>query len=297
MTTSSTPSGSSSWTSGNRTIQPPGTPSRCGPRRIHSATGGASLGCSSTSSPVVTGAYRVPSGVRSQRRQRRRLRPRRSALTTPCNASPDARPACSTDATSAMTRIPGCSVSREGTTIGAKLGTPLPPRQRHVEADAQERPDEGGGAEKCRGTEHEPEIADAQAHEGGDPSPRRPDPERRVRADVARGLDREVEPHVARRRVRPELADGERAGPRGERGAEDEPLRAADDRPLIDEFTEAGGERHRRERSGAQRASVADIEALDLPSAADRVGETDRQEPAARPLRGERRGQTRQAYQ
>src|SRR2546429_7259450 len=36
-------------------------------------------------------------------------------------------------------------------------------RQRHVEADAQERPDEGGGAEKCRGPEHEPEIADAQA--------------------------------------------------------------------------------------------------------------------------------------
>src|SRR5205085_10852272 len=82
----------------------------------------------------------------------------------------------------------------------------------------------------------------------------------------------------------------------GERGAEDEPLRAADDRPLIDEFTEAGGERQRRERSGARRASVADIEALDLPSAADRVGETERQEPAALPLRGERRGQTRQAY-
>src|SRR2546429_9624259 len=85
-------------------------------------------------------------------------------------------------------------------------------RQRHVEADAQERPDEGGGAEKCRGPEHEPEIADAQAHEGGAPSPRRPDVERRVRADVTRGLDREVEPHAARRRVRPELADGERAG-------------------------------------------------------------------------------------
>src|SRR5207248_4352734 len=158
---------------------------------------------------------------------------------------------------------PGVLGTRGGADHRRKLGTPLPPRQRHVEADAQERPDEGGGAEKCRGTEHEPEIADAQAHEGGDPSPRRPDPERRVRADVARGLDREVEPHVARRRVRPELADGERAGPRGERGAEDEPLRAADDRPLIDEFTEAGGERHRRERSGAQRASVADIEALD----------------------------------
>jgi len=34
MMTSSTPSGSSSWTSGSRTIEPPGTPSRWGPRRI-----------------------------------------------------------------------------------------------------------------------------------------------------------------------------------------------------------------------------------------------------------------------
>src|SRR2546423_14320993 len=179
MTTSSAPSGSSSWISGSRITEPPGTLSRCGPCRTHSATGDRYPAASTSSPELVTGAYRVPSGVRSQRRQRRRLRPRRSALTTPCNASPDARPACSTDATSAMTRIPGCSVSREGTTIGAKLGTPLPPRQRHVEADAQERPDEGGGAEKCRGPEHEPEIADAQAHEGGDASPRRPDAERR----------------------------------------------------------------------------------------------------------------------
>src|SRR2546430_9618199 len=128
---------------------------------------------SSSSPDVVTDAKREPSGVRSQRRQRRRLRPRRSALTTPCRASPDARPACSTDATSAMTRIPGCSVSREGTAIGAKLGMALPPRQRHVEAHAQERPDEGSGAEKCRGAEHEPETADPQAGEDGNRTDRK----------------------------------------------------------------------------------------------------------------------------
>src|SRR5207248_9643725 len=44
-------------------------------------------------------------------------------------------------------------------------------------------------------------------------------------------------------------------------------------------------------------ATLADIATLHLPSAADRVGETERQEPAVRLLRGERRRQTRQAYQ
>src|SRR3989441_11478175 len=91
-------------------------------------------------------------------RQRRRLRPRRSAPTTPCKASPDARPACSTDATSAMTRIPGCSVSREGTAIGAKLGMTLPARQRHFEPDAEESPDLRERAHEHRRTDQQPEA-------------------------------------------------------------------------------------------------------------------------------------------
>src|SRR5207302_1199112 len=88
----------------------------------------------------------------------------------------------------------------------------LPPRQRHVEAQAQERPHDGGGAEECRRAEHEPELADPQAREDGDRSPRRPDPERRVRAGVPRRFNCHVESHAARRRIRTELGDGHGAG-------------------------------------------------------------------------------------
>src|SRR4029077_20769591 len=104
-------------------------------------------------------------------RQRRRLRPRRSAPTTPCKASPDARPDCSTDATSAMTRIPGCSVSREGTAIGAKLGMTLPPRQRRFEPEAEERPQLGGRAHEPPWTDQQPE-----AGAGGIPEPQSQEP-------------------------------------------------------------------------------------------------------------------------
>src|SRR6266567_1861305 len=172
------------------------------------------------------------------------------------------------------------------------------PRQRHVETQAQERPDDGGGAEKCRGAEHESELADPQAREDGDRSPRRPDPERRVRAGVTRRFNGHVESHAARRRVRTELGDGQGATPGSERGPEDKPLGAADDRPLVDKFTQARTERQRRNRSRAHPAPVPDVEALDLPAAADRIGETERhQTAAARLLGGEWRRQTRQAYQ
>src|SRR5205823_7862421 len=86
-------------------------------------------------------------------------------------------------------------------------------------------------------------------------------------------------------RVRTELGDGQGATSGSEGGPEDKPLGAADDRPLVDEFTQARTQRQRRNRSRAHPAPVPDIEALDLPPAADRIGETERDDPAARLLR------------
>src|SRR5712691_12915140 len=94
----------------------------------------------------------------------------------------------------------------------------LPPRQRRPEPEPEEPRD----------------AAPRGAHGKG-----------RVRADVARRLEREVEPDLAATRVRAELRDGRRRRTGSETRAEHEPARAADDRPFVDELAEP-----RRQRQG-----------------------------------------------
>src|SRR5437870_8321850 len=115
----------------------------------------------------------------------------------------------------------------------------LPPRQRRLEPDPEERPHVRDGTQEHRGTDQQPEaralgIPEPQPEEPRDAAPRRAHRKGRVRADVARPLEREVEPDLAATRVRAELRDGRRRRTGRETRAEHEPARAADDRPFVD---------------------------------------------------------------
>src|SRR2546425_10662603 len=84
----------------------------------------------------------------------------------------------------------------------AKLGMVLPPRQRRLEPDPEERPHVRDGTQEHRGTDQQPEaralgIAEPQPEEPRNAAPRRAHRQGRVRAEVARPLEREVEPDLA----------------------------------------------------------------------------------------------------
>src|SRR2546425_7348261 len=84
----------------------------------------------------------------------------------------------------------------------AKLGMVLPPRQRRLEPDPEERPDIGDSPQEHRGTDQQPDaralgIPEPQPEEPRDAAPWGAHGKGRVRADVARRLEREVEPDLA----------------------------------------------------------------------------------------------------
>src|SRR5881396_218136 len=118
----------------------------------------------------------------------------------------------------------------------------LPPRQRRLEPDPEERPDIGDGPQEHRGTDQQPEaralgIPEPQPEEPRDAAPRGAHGKGRVRADVARRLEREVEPDLAATRVRAELRNGRRRRTGSETRAEHEPARAAEQGSLVRDST------------------------------------------------------------
>src|SRR3989454_1557283 len=155
------------------------------------------------------------------------------------------------------------------------------------------RPHVRDGTQERRGTDHQPEaralgLAEPQPEEPRDAAPRRAHRQGRVRADVARPLEREVEPDLAATRVRAELGDGRRRCARRETRAEHEPARAADDRPFVDERTKPCRQRQGGDWTRVHGAREPYVTPLDLPPAADR----EREPRSDRVLSSERRGQT-----
>src|SRR3989441_8925174 len=193
-------------------------------------------------------------------------------------------------------QCPGCGDAGyrgRGPPSVAKLGMVLPPRQRRLEPDPEERPDIGDGPQEHRGTDQQPEaralgIPEPQPEEPRDAAPRGAHGKGRVRADVARRLEREVEPDLAATRVRAELRDGRRRRTGSETRAEHEPACAADDRPFVDERAKPCRQRQGGDWTRVHGAREPYVKPLDLPPAADCV-----REPCGdRVLTSERRGQT-----
>src|SRR2546426_178754 len=122
----------------------------------------------------------------------------------------------------------------------------LPPRQRRLEPDPEERPDLRDDTQEHRRTDQQPEaravgIPEPQAGEHRDGAPRGAHRERRARSHVAGRFDREIDPHPAGTRIGAELGDGRRRGAGGEARAEHEAARAADDRAFVHEGARSGG--------------------------------------------------------